>query len=126
MIRKIKYIAIIAVSMLFMLSSGVAFAKTGKEACSGYESNPNFQLVCRGGGESDMQDVVRNVLSAIFGFIGIIAAVMIIIGGVKYSTSAGDPGKVQSAKNTIMFSIIGLIVALSAFAITNFILGALV
>ena len=87
---------------------------------------PNFQLVCRGGGESDLQDVVRNVLSAIFGFIGIIAAVMIIIGGVKYSTSAGDPGKVQSAKNTIMFSIIGLIVALSAFAITNFILGALV
>ena len=40
-------------------------------------------------------------------------------------TSAGDPDKVKNAKNAIMYAVIGLIVTLMAFAITNFIIGAL-
>ena len=56
---------------------------------------------------------------------GIISAVVIIIAGIMYMTSAGDPGKVATAKKAILYAIIGLIVALSAFAITNFILEAL-
>ena len=51
--------------------------------------------------------------------------IAIIIGGVKYMTSQGDAAKIKSAKDTILYAVIGLIVALLAFAITNFILGAL-
>jgi len=46
---------------------------------------------------------------------------MIIYGGVKYSTSAGDPSKATAAKNTIMYAIVGLIVAILAFAIVRFV-----
>ena len=49
---------------------------------------------------------------------------MIIYGGVLYTTSAGDPGKVKKAKDTILYGIIGLVIAVLAFAIVNFILGA--
>lgn len=76
-------------------------------------------------GEQELKDTVKNVLSAIFGILGIIAAVVIIIAGVLYMISAGDPGKVATAKKAILYAVIGLIVALSAYAITNFILGAL-
>ena len=61
----------------------------------------------------------------VFGILGIIAAVVIIIAGVLYMISAGDPGKVATAKKAILYAVIGLIIALSAYAITNFILGAL-
>ena len=76
-------------------------------------------------GENGLMTVVGNVLNAIYGIIAIVAVVMIVIAGIKYSTSQGDPGKVQSAKGTILYAIIGLVITISAFAITNFILSAL-
>lgn len=75
--------------------------------------------------ENTLMNTVGNVLNAIYGVIAVVAVVMIVIAGIKYSTSQGDPGKVQSAKNTIMYSIIGLVITISAFAITTFILSAL-
>ena len=76
--------------------------------------------------EEDMaKGKVGSVINVVYGLIGIVAVVFVIIGGFKYMTSQGEPARVQQAKNTIMFSLIGLIVTLSAFAITSFILTAL-
>ena len=50
---------------------------------------------------------------------------MIILGGISYATSQGDAGKVKKGKDTILYGIIGLIIVLLAFAITNFILNQL-
>ena len=50
---------------------------------------------------------------------------MIVIGGVSYATSQGDPGKVKKGKDTIMYGIIGMIIALLAFAIVNFVFKGL-
>ena len=50
---------------------------------------------------------------------------MIIIGGINYALSQGDPGKVKKAKDTILYGIIGLVVALLAFAIVQFVLSAI-
>jgi hypothetical protein len=49
---------------------------------------------------------------------------MIVIGGIKYTTSNGDSSAITSAKNTILYSVVGLVVAILAFAIVNFVLGA--
>jgi hypothetical protein len=55
--------------------------------------------------------------------VGVVAVIMIIIAGFKYITSGGDSGNVTSAKNTILYAIIGLVVvALSQF-IVKFVLG---
>ncbi len=54
---------------------------------------------------------------------GILAVVMIIVSGVQMTTSAGDPGKVAKAKNTMVYSIVGLIIAILAFAIVNFVIN---
>jgi hypothetical protein len=68
---------------------------------------------------------VRNVLSAVYVAVGIAAVGVIIFGGFRYTVSQGDPGKVKRAKDTIMYALIGLIIVLSAFAITNFILSGI-
>lgn len=71
----------------------------------------------------DFSHQVTTILSWIVGLLGIVAVVVIIMGGVSYMTSAGDAGKVKKAKDTILYGIIGLIVAALAFAIVNFVIG---
>ncbi|MNI84677.1 hypothetical protein D3C73_1416030 [compost metagenome] len=51
---------------------------------------------------------------------------MLIIGGIRYTISGGDSSAVTSAKNTIMYAIVGIIVAVLAFAIVNFVLTSLI
>ncbi len=77
------------------------------------------------GAKTDVNNIVATALNVVFGVIGIVAVVMIILGGISYATSKGDPGKIQKGKNTILYGIIGLVVALMAFAIVNFVLKSL-
>ena len=56
---------------------------------------------------------------------GIIAVVMIIIGGINFMVSTGDLGKVRQAKNTIVYALVGLVITVLAAAIVNTVLGAL-
>ena len=74
---------------------------------------------------ASLTEIVQSILNWIFGIIGIVAVVMIIIGGFNFMTSAGDPGKVKKGKDTILYGIIGLVIALLAFAIVNFVLNGI-
>lgn len=76
-----------------------------------------------GGGDTvtNLDTMISNVLNWIFGIIGIVAVIMIIIGGFNMMISSGDPGKVKKGKDTILYGIIGLVIAILAFAIVNFV-----
>lgn len=65
--------------------------------------------------------IFNDVVNFLLFLIGIISVIMIIYGGIQYALSAGESGKVTSAKNTILYAIVGLIVAILAFAIVNFV-----
>ena len=73
-------------------------------------------------GDGSIFTTVVNILLFI---IGAICVVMLIWGGIRYTTSAGNAASVTAAKNTIMYAIIGLIIAFLAFAIVNWVLGAI-
>ena len=77
------------------------------------------------GGDVSLETSIGNILNGVYLAVGILAVIVIIIGGVNYTLSQGDPGKVKKAKDTILYGIIGLIVALLAFAIVQFVLDAL-
>ena len=70
------------------------------------------------------QSIVGNVVKAVLGIAGVIAGVVIIIGGVFYMTAQGDPGKITKAKNCICGGVIGLVICLLAFAIVTFAMNA--
>lgn len=57
--------------------------------------------------------------------IGAISVLMLIYGGIRYTLSAGNATNVTAAKNTILYAIVGIVVALLAFAIVNWVLGAM-
>ncbi len=58
-------------------------------------------------------------------FVGVAAVIMVIIGGLKYTTSAGDANKVNSAKNTILYAVAGLLLAVLSQSIIIFVIGRL-
>ena len=66
-------------------------------------------------------DVIKQVINILLFIIGSLSVIMIIFGGIKYVISNGDSSQITSAKNTILYAVIGLIVALLAYAIVNFV-----
>lgn len=69
--------------------------------------------------------VFKQITNVVLYIVGVIAVIMLIIGGVKYVISGGDAKKVTDAKNTVLYAIIGLIIAFLAFAIVNFVITSL-
>lgn len=69
--------------------------------------------------------IVRKATSLVLILVGIASVIMIIIGGFKYVISSGDSNAINSAKNTILYAVIGLVVALLAQAILVFVIGKL-
>lgn len=68
-------------------------------------------------------DVANSVIKMVLGVLGVVAVGVIIYGGVVFVTSHGDPGKVQKGRNVILYGFVGLIIALLAFSIVNFVTG---
>lgn len=69
---------------------------------------------------------ILTTVAGLFGLItGVISVFMVIIGGLRYITSGGDPGKTASAKNTILYAAIGLAVATVSGTIVRFLLSRL-
>lgn len=66
---------------------------------------------------------IKTVTNVLLFIIGAVAVIMIILGGIRYVTSNGESAQITAAKNTILYSVIGLVVALLAYAIVNFIIG---
>ena len=69
---------------------------------------------------NNIMKLIINIFSII---VGIVAVIMIIVGGLKYITSGGDSNNVTSAKNTILYAIIGLIIVALAQVIVRFVLA---
>jgi hypothetical protein len=72
---------------------------------------------------TQVQQTIRTGINLFSIVVGIIAVVMILIGGVKYITSQGDAGNVTGAKNTILYAVVGLIVVALAQTIVYFVLN---
>ncbi len=68
---------------------------------------------------------LQTILQILFGILGALAVLFIVIGGFSYVVSGGDTNAMQKAKSTIMYAVIGLLVAVFAEAIVTFVLGYL-
>jgi len=77
-------------------------------------------------GTEDVRTTISKVINAFMGLLGIVAVVIILLGGFKWMTAAGNEEKVSDAKKLILSGIIGLIIIMSAYAIAQFVVGAVV
>jgi hypothetical protein len=124
--NKIKSVIVSAMVMFGVVALPVApvFA----DACSGSPvecAQQGTDSVSNGrGNPDDLQKNIKTIVNVLLFILGAIAVIMIIIGGIRYATSGGDASSTKAAKDTILYAVIGLVVAILAYAIVNFILGA--
>jgi hypothetical protein len=93
------------------LCTGANLSTTPATNCTGEET---------GGTINNLIATVINIFSLV---VGVVAVIMIIIGGLKYITSGGDSSNITGAKNTILYAIIGLVIVALAQVIVRFVLG---
>lgn len=72
--------------------------------------------------ETGLMDTATTIINVIVSIVGVIAVAVIVIGGILFVTSAGDTTKTKRAQHAIIYGVVGLVVALLAFAIVNFVL----
>ena len=124
----IKKVLSTIIAMLFGMSMATAgtlpvFAENEftQESCSSItDAGQREALGCNDGGTTAPK-VVTNLLQVAISIVGIVSVVMIIVAGQRFITAQGDPAQVQQSKNMILYSVIGLIVAILSFAIVTFI-----
>lgn len=99
-----------------------------------YAQSATKQQICEGigytggtcndsSGGPSVQSTIKLIVNILSLIVGVIAVIMIIIGGLKYITSGGDANSVSSAKNTILYAIIGLVIVALAQVIVRFVLN---
>ena len=121
-------------SALFVLSAAVtpvlvpavAHADTRAEICKGSGGVWTGSSCANANATTtDISKVIKNVVNVLLFIVGAASVIMIVVGGLRYVTSGGDSGAVNGAKNTILYSVVGLVVAFMAYAIVNFVLKQL-
>ena len=75
-------------------------------------------------GSASLSGIFGTIANALIFLVGSVSVIMIIIGGLRYTLSNGDSKQAGEAKNTILYSVIGVIVAIASFAIVNFVATA--
>lgn len=115
---------VIALMMMFglvatpLVATSTVHAAAKDEICKGATGNAS----CTKAGENtDLSGFITRIINILLFLIGAISVIMIVVGGLRYVVSGGDSGAVNGAKNTILYAVVGLIVAFMAYAIVNFV-----
>lgn len=74
-----------------------------------------------GGSNQNLPDIITTIINVMLFIAGALAVIMIIYGGIRYITAHGDEKQVKVAKDTIVYSVVGLIIAILAYALVTFI-----
>lgn len=129
-ITKKHIMALLTVPALVLsMNAAPVFASNLSVAGGANAARGNDQSECLFGTEDGCGDdgstpIFRTITNVLLFIIGAVSVIMLIIGGIRYTTSQGDQGAVQSAKNTILYAIVGIVVALLAYAAVNFVISS--
>ncbi len=118
---------IVTLSLLFLpvttiVAPSLAYADSKGDACAGVGGAIDAATgKCVVVGQSgSVEGTIKTVVQVLGFLVGAISLIMIIVGGIKYVVSGGDANAIGSAKNTILYAVVGLVVALLAEAIARF------
>lgn len=91
-----------------------------KDACEALKQLDPTK-VC-GNGEAGVSTLVKSIINILSVVVGVVGVIFVVISGFKYVTSGGDSGSVSSAKSTLIYALVGLVIAASAQVLVRFVL----
>ena len=116
-----------------VISLGLALASLGVMAVPQTAEAINIYQACDGSSSSQVcastsdsaSSLIKRISNVLMFIVGAVAVIMIIISGIRYASSGGNSAQVTAAKNTLLYSVVGLIVALLAYAVVGFVIANL-
>jgi drug/metabolite transporter (DMT)-like permease len=126
MIRPLLLLSLLTAILFPVFSTQPAAALIGGQAsksaaCAGLQLD-NGTNVCASEGTSGLNSLITTIINILSIIIGVAAVIMIIIGGFRYVTSGGDSNSTSAAKSTIIYALVGLVVAVLAQVLVQFVL----
>jgi hypothetical protein len=125
-------VALVSTMALPLLVPAAVFAdaNTGIDngLCAGADLNAGEATSCSSSADASAANTkITSILSTVINIfsliVGAVSVIMIIIGGLRYITSGGEASNISSAKNTIIYAIVGLVVVALAQFLVHFVLG---
>jgi hypothetical protein len=115
----------VALNLVIVASTVVEAADLQNNVCGGASLNldPSGDCDTTKGPENSLTSLIAKIIEVLSVIVGIAAVIMIIWGGFKFITSGGDAGRLTSAKQTILYALIGLVIVALAQFIVRFVLG---
>lgn len=122
--KRIKlYIATLAVAIFgFAVIAPATSVGAIEDPLAAACNSGTAETVCANRDEQNVESLIGVLVNTLLLIVGILSVVMVIVSGIFYVISTGDAGKVAKAKNTLMYSIVGLVIAFIAFALVNWVL----
>ena len=108
----------------FLAAAGLSLVPAGVTLASSVQDGMDATGASSQGPTNLTTDVLPTVINTMLFIVGVLAVVMIIFSGIRYTSSRGDPKAVESAKSTLLYSIVGLVIAIFAYAIVNWVVFA--
>lgn len=135
------YMIIGILAVVFIIVGGIRYALSGGDAAGVKQAKDTItyaviglvavilaytitQFVVMTVDGSSWEGFRDSIINTLIYAVGIISTIMIIISGIRYVTSGGEATKVAGAKNGILYAVVGLVVAILAYAIVNFVIGS--
>ncbi|NCF74984.1 MAG: hypothetical protein GWO87_00640 [Xanthomonadaceae bacterium] len=112
--KKIISLAFISIFLFSMMFSSVALAQ-------GFGMD---YVTTLGLGTEGLRSMISSVVNILLGFLGILAIIVVLVGGFQWMLSGGNEEKVASARGMIIAGVIGLAIVLASFAIVKFVVEA--
>lgn len=111
----VVFVAIFSSSVASAASPVFGFVNTLElEGCKG-------SYICTPNEKNSVMNVIGQVITVLIWASAIVSTIVIIVSGIMYALASGDPGKISKAKDALLYSVIGLVVSLLAFAIVYFV-----
>ncbi|HUD10649.1 MAG TPA: hypothetical protein VMR28_03190 [Candidatus Saccharimonadales bacterium] len=127
-ILRLTVILVAAVFIVSLLSARPALALFGQggaqaQACAGINANGN--AVCDQTVNTSLGSLIATVINILSLIVGVASIIMVIVGGFRFIISGGDSTATASARNTVIYALVGLTIAILAQVLVHFVLGRL-
>jgi hypothetical protein len=123
--KKVLLIALFVLGLgagMFALGQQPVFADAKAEICAGVGAVSGTGGCTTKEGDPSVDSLIATVINILSWLVGIIAVIMIIVSGFSYVTSGGDSGKLNTAKMTLIYAIVGIVIVAFSQALVKFVL----
>lgn len=120
--RKFSQIVIIAIASLAMMFAITPQASALDPFNAVCKDNAGAAICKEKNSQRSVGSLIRRITNVMMMLIGAVSIIMLIYGGIRFTASGGSPESIKTAKNTIIYAVAGIVVALAAYAVVNFVI----